>query len=1052
MILTLVVISLHSANPIFTSSPITTAKQGSLYEYNITTSDLDSRLLDLTSITLPSWLGLVDPADAIITTLTDHTSSVYDVKVSNDGIVYYTININSYRGLYKLENGIRTKLLNNTQLEEPCFFDIDNNGDIIIADFDGKALKKYDVSSGTYSVFLDVTSKGGEARPLGVATSHDGKIYFSIKYDNSIWRVDSDGTNMVKVAGSGTVGLSPSGTLATAADLQRVGNIAFDSSGTLHFTEYGSSGRVIKVDSNNKIQIVVPSGQMNNGKSITFDKDDNLYVIDHGAEIIKKFDGSNLNNFIGNGSSISSGIGVPVSTASIDQPTGAVFDRSGNFYFTEVNTGTVRKVTYASLQGIPTNSDVGSHNVVLRVADNSGGSVDQSFTINAQNVNDAPVIDTVSPIQTNEGSTTVGTIAVTDIDIGDTKTFSLGGLDSGWLSIDENGTITFNSVPDYENPIDSDSDNNYSISVTVTDGGGLSDTENFQISVEDLYEAGGKRLFTKDTNLSCSVNCGDGNIEVTVGSTDNPTIIEKENNQTLITMSKLDKDGGITHYHMTLEYSGHSIVDLNGTGGNNRITIASKGTDFEIDKNGSLLISTPEKIVGGESCQLNTIVQYNGNNVTATNKIVDVDGNISISTLVMKVSDANVTINENNLLTVVGTTTNGLGNLVRVTGTIGCDGGISTITDLGGNKTFVSHNISGSTVTIEPNGDVDSDGSYTTKEEVVRFQVHIDSDDGTISGNKITTNHSSGVVSTSAFSKLIGSKMSITKEGIKEITATLNDPFKVDVQVTDVVANSHISTTTIDNSLSPQRVTNGEDGIVTTKIPIGESDILVDNNLNGKVAHKVKVAGVTTSAISTYEGSRVIVTPNGVETSYEEFKAITNLSGKTVHKIEKTAYGSGSAKRFVTEATSEIVGSQTTIKEENNETVIITGASVSIDGKLINVEVKGKSDGEAIHKVFFYKGNGEKIESNGNCLVPGGKTTLKNDGRVETKYTDSIGVSGITTQEDGTANSYFLTNGNYNYTVNRETPLEEENNVTIRKNEGDIEILIRTNISKKLVF
>jgi len=53
-----------------------------------------------------------------------------------------------------------------------------------------------------------------------------------------------------------------------------------------------------------------------------------------------------------------------------------------------------------TLSGTPTNSEVGTHNVTLRVNDGTVD-VDQSFTITVNNVNDAPVLDfseMISPV------------------------------------------------------------------------------------------------------------------------------------------------------------------------------------------------------------------------------------------------------------------------------------------------------------------------------------------------------------------------------------------------------------------------------------------------------------------------------------------------------------------------------------------------------------------------------------------------------------------------------------------------------------------------------
>ncbi|EDN65004.1 hypothetical protein BGP_6418 [Beggiatoa sp. PS] len=44
------------------------------------------------------------------------------------------------------------------------------------------------------------------------------------------------------------------------------------------------------------------------------------------------------------------------------------------------------------LSGTPTNSEVGNHNVILRVTDGTA-TIDQNFTIIVNGINDAPVAD-----------------------------------------------------------------------------------------------------------------------------------------------------------------------------------------------------------------------------------------------------------------------------------------------------------------------------------------------------------------------------------------------------------------------------------------------------------------------------------------------------------------------------------------------------------------------------------------------------------------------------------------------------------------------------------
>ncbi|WP_168211009.1 cadherin-like domain-containing protein [Persicimonas caeni] len=87
----------------------------------------------------------------------------------------------------------------------------------------------------------------------------------------------------------------------------------------------------------------------------------------------------------------------------------------------------------ATLSGTPSNADVGPHSVEVVVRDGNGGSDTQTFTIDVQNVNDAPYFVDPTP---QDGAT----LSVVE---GDTLSFTLAGAD------DDGDTLTYgvDSVP-----------------------------------------------------------------------------------------------------------------------------------------------------------------------------------------------------------------------------------------------------------------------------------------------------------------------------------------------------------------------------------------------------------------------------------------------------------------------------------------------------------------------------------------------------------------------------------------------------------------------------
>src|SRR5204862_58801 len=102
----------------------------------------------------------------------------------------------------------------------------------------------------------------------------------------------------------------------------------------------------------------------------------------------------------------------------------------------------------------------------------------KAVTINVTNVNEAPVITSdgggaTASINVAENSTAVTTVTSTDVDAGDSKSFSIsGGADSALFTINSStGALSFLAAPNFEAPGDVGGNNVYDVQVKVTDGG-----------------------------------------------------------------------------------------------------------------------------------------------------------------------------------------------------------------------------------------------------------------------------------------------------------------------------------------------------------------------------------------------------------------------------------------------------------------------------------------------------------------------------------------------------------------------------------------------------
>ncbi|MBU0480775.1 MAG: VCBS domain-containing protein [Proteobacteria bacterium] len=126
----------------------------------------------------------------------------------------------------------------------------------------------------------------------------------------------------------------------------------------------------------------------------------------------------------------------------------------------------------------------------IRVTDSGGLSHTEALNVAVNDINEAPTDITLSGSTVNENAangTVIGTLSATDVDAGESFTYSLASgdgtndADNGLVSIvgnelRVNGSIDFESNPDL------------AINVQVTDGGGLIHTEAFNLTVNNLDE------------------------------------------------------------------------------------------------------------------------------------------------------------------------------------------------------------------------------------------------------------------------------------------------------------------------------------------------------------------------------------------------------------------------------------------------------------------------------------------------------------------------------------------------------------------------------------
>jgi len=120
-------------------------------------------------------------------------------------------------------------------------------------------------------------------------------------------------------------------------------------------------------------------------------------------------------------------------------------------------------------------------------AGNQGPVASQAVIIDV----DGPVFTSSDSVDVRENSSSLASVyTATTTDAGDvTYSFTDAGVDNNLFTMSASGVVTFNERPDYENPIDSDGDNSYNISIRATDEFGYLQDQNVIVNVTDVDDA-----------------------------------------------------------------------------------------------------------------------------------------------------------------------------------------------------------------------------------------------------------------------------------------------------------------------------------------------------------------------------------------------------------------------------------------------------------------------------------------------------------------------------------------------------------------------------------
>src|SRR5579862_5790331 len=198
-------------------------------------------------------------------------------------------------------------------------------------------------------------------RVVGLAIDAGGNVYMADQNNNRVRKVDAKGV-ITTFAGTGTAGYSGDGGPAVQAELNGPLGVCVAPNGNVYVNDNG----------NKRVRAISPAGTIStvagNGSTVSsgdggpataagfeipircaVDSKGNLFIVDQGASLVRKVDGSGtITTYAGIGGQSFSGDGGPATQAGMNNPTWVTVDAAGNLYITDQFNFRIRMVNAAT--------------------------------------------------------------------------------------------------------------------------------------------------------------------------------------------------------------------------------------------------------------------------------------------------------------------------------------------------------------------------------------------------------------------------------------------------------------------------------------------------------------------------------------------------------------------------------------------------------------------------------------------------------------------------------------------------------------------------------